>query len=302
MTLATSNAASDYPTVDGAPPLVPDAPPLPFAKLCARLDDAIASFLDQDFQHGRLVAVQAQTRVALGVIEEALQRYSFSELSLSYNGGKDCLVLLVLYLVAIHRRSVATSTPIPSSLQSVYIQSAHPFPEVEHFVVSSTRAYNLSLATYASPMKAAFASYLRDQPNVKAIFVGTRRTDPHGEHLTHFDPTDHGWPSFMRIHPVIDWHYVEIWTFIRHLRIPYCNLYDAGYTSLGGTTDTHPNPALRIDTTDRFRPAYELVEDYEERLGRDGGGASGGSGNGTMRKPSPQTSAGLAQAEQNNSN
>lgn len=75
MTLATSNAASDYPTVDGAPPLVPDAPPLPFAKLCARLDDAIASFLDQDFQDGRLVAVQAQTRVALGVIEEALQRY-----------------------------------------------------------------------------------------------------------------------------------------------------------------------------------------------------------------------------------
>jgi FAD synthetase len=38
---------------------------------------------------------------------------------------------------------------------------------------------------------------------VKAILVGTRRTDPHGEHLTHFDPTDSGWPAFVRIHPVI---------------------------------------------------------------------------------------------------
>ena len=61
-------------------------------------------------------------------------------------------------------------------------------------------------------MKAAFTEYLAQFPSVKAIFVGTRRTDPHGGDLTHFDMTDHGWPGFMRIHPVIDWHYVDIWT------------------------------------------------------------------------------------------
>ena len=94
----------------------------------------------------------------------------------------------------------------------MYIQSAHPFAEVEDFVVESKKIYGLSLSRYAKPMKAAFTDYLKDFPNVKAIFVGTRRTDPHGADLTHFDPTDHGWPSFMRIHPVIDWHYVEIWT------------------------------------------------------------------------------------------
>ena len=105
--------------------------------------------------------------------------------------------------------------------------------------------------------------------------------------------------------------------FIRYLQIPYCSLYDMGYTSLGGTTDTFPNPILRIedgddeyeeyddggdgddiddgkqkDTTQsthdgsqtqpqttrrrkrkraaRYRPAYELMEDGQERLGRDG--------------------------------
>lgn len=46
---------------------------------------------------------------------------------------------------------------------------------------------------------------------MKAVFVGTRRTDPHGANLKHFDPTDAGWPAFTRIHPVIDWHYAEIW-------------------------------------------------------------------------------------------
>lgn len=55
--------------------------------------------------------------------------------------------------------------------------------------------------------------------------------------------------------------------FIRHLKIPYLSLYDKGYTSLGGTEDTHPNPHLKKD--EGFRPAYELIADEEERLGRD---------------------------------
>lgn len=163
----------------------------------------------------------------------------------------------------------------------MYIISKHPFQAVDDFVDLSVRTYHLSLARYAKSMREAFSDYLADHPSVKAIFVGTRRTDPHGANLTHFDPTDRGWPAFMRIHPVIDWHYAEIWTFIRELGVEYCELYDMGYTSLGGTTDTHPNPALAVtDPGDageggrwvgegKFRPAYELIEDGEERLGRD---------------------------------
>jgi FAD synthetase len=236
-----------------------------------------------------------------GSVPMLSMRNSLPELSLAYNGGKDCLVLLILYLCALHTKAASSSKGASTEpIQCVYIQAEHPFEEVEEFVVSSSKTYSLSLLEYAKPMKAAFADYLQDMPSVKAIFVGTRRTDPHGEHLKHFDPTDHGWPEFVRIHPVIDWHYVDIWTvsyvrstrsaltdyvkFIRHLNIPYCILYDRGYTSLGGTDDTHPNPALAssqspksaavdIPTngsgTTKFRPAYELIDDYEERLGRD---------------------------------
>jgi FAD synthetase len=58
--------------------------------------------------------------------------------------------------------------------------------------------------------------------------------------------------------------------FIRHLGIPFCNLYNRGFTSLGGMTDTHPNPALALDAdSTMFRPAYDLIDDHEERLGRD---------------------------------
>lgn len=60
-------------------------------------------------------------------------------------------------------------------------------------------------------MRDAFADYLRENVAVKAIFVGTRRTDPHGGKLSTFQPTDGGWPSFMRVHPVIEWKYSNVW-------------------------------------------------------------------------------------------
>ncbi len=200
------------------------------------------------------------------------------------------MVLLILYLSALHthyskpfdshnsRNHTNSHLPhparLPETLNSVYILTQHPFKAVDDFVDISVQQYHLSLSRYAKPMKEAFADYLQQHPKIQAIFVGTRRTDPHGGDLKFFDPTDRGWPDFMRIHPVIDWHYPEIWTFIRELGIPYCVLYDLGYTSLGGTTDTHPNPALKFHTEDGvgnggFRPAYELLLDDEERLGRD---------------------------------
>lgn len=211
------------------------------------------------------------------------------------NAVQDCLVLLILYLSALHthfnkpsNNSTTNHTTnaepqqsFPETIPSVYIISKHPFQAVDDFVDHSVHTYHLSLARYAKSMREAFTDYLSDHPSIKAIFVGTRRTDPHGADLTHFDPTDRGWPAFMRVHPVIDWHYAEIWAFIRELEIEYCELYDMGYTSLGGTTDTHPNPALAVrDSEDagetgrgvgegKFRPAYELIEDEEERLGRD---------------------------------
>jgi len=242
--------------------------------ICAALSARVNAFLESEAETPLLKAVQEQTRVALGVIDTVLEKYSLEEISLSYNGGKDCLVLLILLLCSLstHRK------PLPKALHTVYIISPHPFVEVDEFVNLSVDTYKLDLARYAMPMKQAFEVYLKEHKNVKAILVGTRRTDPHGQSLTHFDPTDSGWPCFMRVHPVIDWHYAEIWAFIRHFEIPYCPLYDQGYTSLGGTTDTHPNPALKAgdaavkdSTKQTFRPAYELVEDKAERLGRDWG-------------------------------
>ena len=110
--------------------------------------------------------------------------------------------------------------------------SSAPFAEVDEFVSQCITAYQLSVKRYPLPMKQAFQTYLDENPKVKSILVGTRRTDPHGEHLTFFDRTDHGWPDFMRVHPVIDWHYREIWAVSFTLRPWMLNKIEANYLFL----------------------------------------------------------------------
>jgi FAD synthetase len=114
----------------------------------------------------------------------------------------------VLLLAALSPHRMSPTAKIPA----VYVMCTNPFGEVDDFVDTCIDDYALDLYRYLLPMKSAFASYLSKNSSVKAIFVGTRRTDPHGRFLTHFDPTDKGWPQFMRIHPVINWRYQEIWS------------------------------------------------------------------------------------------
>lgn len=284
-----------------------EIPPLP--TVIARIHARVQAFLEESHPPDSLLAsVQQQTRISLDVVAKSLTQYKFSELSVSYNGGKDCLVMLVLFLAGLHphlsaaqssKQSDDTTTSTttttntiadednPSTITeipAIYALPPDPFPAVEDFVITSAQAYHLQITKYttappATTLRSSFEDYLARHPRIRAIFVGTRRTDPHGAKLTHFDRTDQGWPDFMRVHPVIDWHYAEIWAFIRHLDLAYCSLYDMGYTSLGGTSDTHPNPRLRRASQngdgsaagvegDGYLPAYELTQDLEERLGR----------------------------------
>lgn len=200
---------------------------------------------------------KAQLKKSLEIVKEAYEKYQPDQIAMSFNGGKDCLVMLIIILAV---------WPAPPHL-SIYIRTPNSFKEVDEFVEECAQKYHLELTTSEQPMRDALQGYLDDNEEVRAIFVGIRRADPYAEHLQYFQPTDHGWPKFMRIHPVIDWHYDDVWVFLRHLRVPYCCLYDHGYTSLGSVPTTIKNPSL-INADGSFRPAYELADNDKERIGR----------------------------------
>ena len=109
---------------------------------------------------------------------------------------------------------------------------------------------------------------LIDEEGIKAIIMGHRRTDPWSQNLTPFTESSEGWPRFMRVFPILDWDYCSVWQFLRSLDLPYCNLYDDGFTSIGERHNSQPNPRLRVGETEEYRPAYELTDGSLERLSR----------------------------------
>ena len=130
-------------------------------------------------------------------------------------------------------------------------------------------------AATAAAATAAAAMTTPTPAPIAAILLGTRRGDPNAEGQDHFCPSSRGWPPFLRVNPVLDWGYGDVWRFLRLGRLPYCTLYDRGYTSLGSPATTVPNAALqRGDGT--FAPAHELADGRLERQGRRGGGGGGG--------------------------
>tara|TARA_B110000285_G_C14665715_1_gene398061 strand:- start:247 stop:453 length:207 start_codon:yes stop_codon:yes gene_type:complete len=63
--------------------------------------------------------------------------------------------------------------------------------------------------------------------------MGNRRTDPYSQNLEHICESSAGWPEFVRVFPILDWSYTEVWGYLKQYNLIYCVLYDQGYTSLG---------------------------------------------------------------------
>jgi len=244
--------------------------------------DAVYSLANQDNLIGR------KLKRTIDIIEESVRLFGSEGVTISFNGGKDCTVLLHIYfsvLYRLHQQEISTmhsnnTSKISSYLNfknkkilAIYIKGKKepaPFSEVENFIESSVIKYNLELETkiYDS-MKSSLHSLHVSHPQLKGILIGIRYGDPHAENMSYSVPCDSDWPPFIRINPILDWSYSDVWYFLRQLQVPYCTLYDEGYTSLGHTGNTIRNEAL-LDplSPSKYLPAYKLTDHEKERLGR----------------------------------
>ncbi|KAF4697693.1 3'-phosphoadenosine 5'-phosphosulfate sulfotransferase [Perkinsus olseni] len=227
--------------------------------------DGALTTLSDDRQAGE---TRQQTVKSLAIITEAYDKYKPEELCLAFNGGKDCTVLLHM-VDHVFRQKHSEGVP----LKTLYIADPKndTFEEVESFIADMQKIYNLDIMRVVGGVKVGLERVKEEHPEVKAIFMGSRSTDPYCGDLVPFARTSEGWPDFMRVNPILDWSYRDVWEFIDLYGVQYCELYKYGYTSIGRKSDTIPNPDLLIRDDDghaHYKHARELVDGSKERSGR----------------------------------
>lgn len=191
------------------------------------------------------------------------------ELAVSFNGGKDACAVLYLWLASVavlEKKATAKDLPVVPQ-QVIFFDSPDEFTSVRSFVSWVIQRLGLkSIVLKEHSFKKGMEDLVSN--GLRAVVMGQRRGDPWTDRMDVFSPSDDGWPPFMRINPILDWTYSQIWDFLRVFGLPYCNLYNEGYTSLGTVQSTAKNPAL-LRPNGSYAPAYELVDGSLERSGRD---------------------------------
>ncbi|XP_042433569.1 FAD synthase-like [Zingiber officinale] len=223
--------------------------------------------------------LQTKYQNAVYVIQRAFALYEFEQVAFSFNGGKDSTVLLHLLRAGyyLHQGKSECSNHHLSDdahkcpIRTIYFESPCAFPEINSFTYETAADYNLQLESIHSDFKSGLEALLKEKPT-KAIFLGTRIGDPNAVGQEQFSPSSIGWPPFMRVNPILDWSYRDVWAFLLTSKVKYCSLYDQGYTSIGSIYDTVPNALLSIadssSTKNNFKPAYMLSDGRLERAGR----------------------------------
>ncbi|XP_065644418.1 FAD synthase isoform X2 [Hydra vulgaris] len=202
-------------------------------------------------------------KCAWAVFKQTFDMYSSNQVCIGFNGGKDCTV--VLHLILAYFNSIFPEQK--QELIGLYFKDPNQFLEVQQFIEECETEYNFKLITLEEGIKAGLSKLKKSHPELKAIIMGTRRCDPFSSHLKALSMTDKGWPEFMRVLPLLDWSYGEVWQFLKKFNKPYCKLYDQGYTSLGSSKNTEKNPALLLPNGE-YLSAYNLENEAYERLGR----------------------------------
>lgn len=114
------------------------------------------------------------------MLNKTLDTYESREIFLSFNGGKDCTVLLHMFANLFKNRHPN------ETLLCLYIQPENSFDEIEEFIVECQKQYPIKMEIIRGTVKSALFGICQRYPHLKAVVMGCRQTDPYCSNLNEF--------------------------------------------------------------------------------------------------------------------
>lgn len=176
---------------------------------------------------------------SLEIIREALGKWGDGKLATTFTGGKDSLVMLHLF-----QRAGEGKVPVPV----LNLDTTVKFRTVLEFRDRIAKEWDLDLIVTTNTEGAKQIKIAEDKDNCCHVMKTTAINMAVEEHGWQALATGVRWdeqparindeyfsevPGHTRIQPILHFSELDIWAYIEKYDIPYCELYDQGYRSLG---------------------------------------------------------------------
>ena len=207
----------------------------------------------------QLNLITGQTKEEIAI--EFIRKYEPPEgYFLGFSGGKDSVVLYDLTVKAgVKFQAYYSLMPDPKELIQFILRN---YPNVK--IIKPERNIYQQVETRFPPHRKSrwCCDYIKEKPSTKIPLIH-RLLGIRGEESP--NRAKQGWinkrtRTRMNYHPIFDWLEWEIWDYIDFYNLPYCSLYDEGFSRLGCVICPIRSNKERAKYRERFPVEHRLFE------------------------------------------